>query len=46
MSTQYSLHEIVWAKCTGHPWWPAKIVKITVYPNDTTIYKVFFYASD
>lgn len=31
---EYNLHEIVWAKIKGYPWWPAVVKNIYIIKID------------
>jgi hypothetical protein len=39
---QYYLNEVVWAKITGFPWWPAQVTAISHKQNDN--FRVDFFA--
>ena len=41
---EYSLGELVWAKITGFPWWPARV---TAMPNTGHLfYRVDFFSDN
>jgi len=37
--------ELVFARCTGHPWWPGMVVRIPT-PNDPERYQIMFFDVD
>ncbi len=43
-SKQYAVGEIVWAKISGYPWWPAKVHQCLGGEGESRMYQVFFYA--
>ena len=41
---QFELREIVWAKITGYPWWPARVTQM---PTGKTVhYRVDFFSDN
>jgi hypothetical protein len=40
---QFSQEEVVWAKITGYPWWPALV---TDAPSEGGVFRVDFFADN
>ena len=41
----YGLGELVFARCTGHPWWPGMVVRIPT-ATDSDKYQIMFFEDD